>query len=65
MPAWQLGQGQALLDVLTTTMQHTEVDADPLFTSVRRLWTRRDPVATRVDLTRDDAALADDLGACR
>ncbi len=65
VPPWQLGQGQALLDVLTTTMQHTEVDADPLFTSVRRLWTRRDPVATRVDLTRDDAALADDLGACR
>ncbi|GAB3665260.1 hypothetical protein GCM10027596_31150 [Nocardioides korecus] len=65
VPAWQLGQGDALLDVLGTTMQHTESDGDPLFTAVRRLWTRRDPVATRLDLTRDDASLTDDLGACR
>ncbi|MCW2819890.1 MAG: hypothetical protein JWR42_2677 [Marmoricola sp.] len=65
VPPWQLGQGTTLLDVLGTSMQHTETDADPLFTAVRRLWTRRDPVATRLDLTRDDATLTDDLGACR
>ena len=64
VPPWQLGQGDVLLDVLGTTMQHTESDADPLFTSVQRLWTRRDPVATRVDLTRDDTLLHVDLGTC-
>jgi hypothetical protein len=60
---WQVGQGNSLFDLLAVNMLHVEADADPLFSAVHRMWTRRDPVATRVDLTAGDDRLAMDLGA--
>lgn len=65
VPPWQMGQDDAMLDALAVTMLHVEADADPLFTSVHRLWTRRDPALTRADLTLSSEALADSLGWTR
>ncbi|NUR05500.1 MAG: hypothetical protein HOQ22_18630 [Nocardioidaceae bacterium] len=59
---WQLGQGDSLIDLLSVQMLHVESDADPLFSSLHRMWTRRDPVATRVDLAAPTERLAVDLG---
>ena len=51
---WQVGEGDQLFDLLSVNMLEVESDADPAFTSVRRLWTRREPFLTRVDLTDHD-----------
>ena len=49
---WELGEGDALLQALRMSMQYVETDADPVFESVHRLWTRREPFLTRFDLSR-------------
>ena len=46
---WQVGEGDELFDLLHTNMLQTEVDAEPAFTAVRRMWRRRDPFLTRID----------------
>lgn len=52
---WELGEGDALLHALRMSMQYVETDADPAFESVHRMWTRREPFLTRVDLSRLDS----------
>lgn len=52
---WELGEGDALLHALRMSMQYVETDADPVFESVHRMWTRREPFLTRFDLTRLDS----------
>lgn len=51
---WELGVTDELFTVLRTTMEHVEADSDPLFSSVRRMWERREPVLTRSDLTSNE-----------
>ncbi|MFM6852190.1 MAG: hypothetical protein ACKOVB_24125, partial [Terrabacter sp.] len=58
VPHWEVGQGEALHQLVTTSMNHVEDDADPAYVSMRRLWERRDPVLTRMDLGLDSSALA-------
>jgi len=58
---WQVGEGDALFDLLSVNMLQVESDADPAFVGVRRLWTRRDPFLTRVDWELDRDGLLDAL----
>ena len=58
---WQVGEGDELFDLLHTNMLQTEVDAEPAFTAVRRMWRRRDPFLTRIDWRADSEAIADQL----
>jgi len=59
---WQAGQGDTLFGMLSINMLHVEADADPAFASLRRMWRRREPMATRVDFEVDAERLADSLG---
>ena len=59
MQQWQVGEGDELFDLLHTNMLQTEVDAEPAFTAVRRMWRRRDPFLTRIDWRADSEAIAD------
>lgn len=56
---WQVGQGDPLFDLLSINMLQVESDADPAFASLRRMWTRREPLLTRVDFGAGE--LADSL----
>ncbi|MEO7447300.1 MAG: hypothetical protein ABI336_03415 [Humibacillus sp.] len=58
VPHWENGQGVALHQLVTTAMNHVEDDADPAYVAVRRLWERRDPVLTRMDLALGGPELA-------
>jgi hypothetical protein len=40
-------------------MNHVEDDADPAYVAVRRLWERREPVLTRMDLAVETSRLAE------
>ncbi|GAA2891964.1 hypothetical protein GCM10010517_56390 [Streptosporangium fragile] len=55
VPAWDTGAGNELLRTLFINMSHVESDGDPLFSSVVRMWERRDPFLTRFDLLSPDA----------
>ncbi|WP_449062875.1 hypothetical protein [Planomonospora algeriensis] len=55
VPAWDTGAGGALLRTISVNMSHVESDADPLFSSVARMWERREPFLTRFDLLAPDA----------
>lgn len=57
VPHWENGQGTTLHQLVTTAMNHVEDDADPAYVAVRRLWERRDPVLTRMDLGLDSAGM--------
>jgi len=57
VPHWENGQGTALHQLVTTAMNHVEDDADPAYVALRRLWERRDPVLTRMDLGLDSTDL--------
>lgn len=48
---WQVGEGDALFDLLSINMLHVESDGDPAFVGLRRMWERRDPFLTRIDWT--------------
>ncbi|MEP7330759.1 MAG: hypothetical protein ABI692_01590 [Terracoccus sp.] len=58
VPHWEHGQGAALHQMVTTAMNHVEDDADPAYTAVQRLWSRSEPVLTRMDLSRESSDLA-------
>jgi len=58
---WQLGEDDALFELLTTHMLHVESDGDPVFAAVRRMWRRRDPFLTRLDWTLGREELEDTL----
>jgi hypothetical protein len=48
---WELGEGDGLFHTLRMTMQYVETDNDPVFESVRRMWTRKEPFLSRLDLS--------------
>jgi hypothetical protein len=56
---WQVGEGDELFKLLSINMLQTEVDAEPAFTAVRRMWRRRDPFLTRIDWRHDQETIAD------
>ncbi|MDN5766704.1 MAG: hypothetical protein L0H96_06585 [Humibacillus sp.] len=58
VPNREHGQGTALHQLVTTAMNHVEDDADPAYTSVQRLWSRSEPVLTRMDLSNTSRDLA-------
>jgi len=58
---WQVGEGDELFNLLHINMLQTEMDAEPAFTAVRRLWRRRDPFLTRIDWRAGSEAIADQL----
>ncbi|MFI7702994.1 hypothetical protein [Nonomuraea sp. NPDC049480] len=47
LPHWEHGADYAR--VLAVNLRYVERDGDPLFTSVQRMWERRDPLLTRFD----------------
>jgi hypothetical protein len=50
VPQWEVWPADNLLRALRATFRHIESDADPLYAAVERMWTRREPMLTRVDL---------------
>lgn len=48
---WEMGRTEHLLLAVRVAMQHVEADADPAFTAIRRMWARKDPFLTRIDMT--------------
>ncbi|UBU13177.1 hypothetical protein [Nonomuraea gerenzanensis] len=55
LPHWE--QGDDYARALAVNLRHVEPGGDPLYGAVRRLWERREPMLTRLDL-HDPAALA-------
>ena len=49
VPQWEVWPADVLFKVIRATFRHIESDADPLFASVERMWTRREPMLTRTD----------------
>lgn len=58
---WKVGEGNRLFDLLSVNMLEVESDADPAFTSVRRMWTRREAFLTRLDWTLPAEQLREQL----
>ena len=56
---WQVGEGDQLFELLGINMLQTEVDAEPAFAAVRRMWRRREPFLTRIDWQQDAERIAD------
>jgi hypothetical protein len=52
VPQWEVWPADHLLRSMRAAFRHIESDADPLFAAVERMWTRREPMLTRVDLAR-------------
>lgn len=50
VPTWAVGEPDELCSFVETSMRQVEADADPLFVAVDRMWTRREPWLTRIDL---------------
>jgi hypothetical protein len=50
VPQWEVWPADHLLRSIRVAFRHIESGADPLFSAVRRMWERRDPMLTRVDL---------------
>ena len=55
---WEMGQNATLFRALRVAMRNVEPDADPAFTAVRRMWSRREPFLTRFDLRDPGPVLA-------
>ncbi|HEX6445454.1 MAG TPA: hypothetical protein VF053_10225 [Streptosporangiales bacterium] len=55
VPHWDVGAGDQLLRVVRVAMTGMEADGDPVFTAARRMWERREPFLTRLDLTALEA----------
>jgi hypothetical protein len=51
IPQWEVWPADVLLKSMRATFRHIESDADPLFSTVERMWTRREPLLTRTDLS--------------
>jgi len=58
---WEAKAGDSLMRRIMTAMAHVESDGDPLFASTRRMWTRREPMLTRFDLSMSAESLGDEL----
>jgi hypothetical protein len=58
---WDAGQSEELMIRLRGAMAHVESDGDPLFSSTRRMWTRREPLLTRFDMSMSARALGDEM----
>jgi hypothetical protein len=59
---WEMGRAEHLLRAVRVAMQHVEADADPAFTAIRRMWARKDPFLTRIDMTSSPAEFTLALG---
>lgn len=55
VPTWAEGDRNPLLRSLRIFMRNVESDGDAAFSSVQRMWLRREPFLTRLDLTSRDA----------
>ncbi|MBO0826807.1 MAG: hypothetical protein J2P24_03415 [Streptosporangiales bacterium] len=55
VPHWDVGAGDQLLRVVRVAMTGMETDGDPVFAATRRMWERREPFLTRLDLTELEA----------
>lgn len=55
VPHWDVGAGDQLLRVVRVAMTGMETDGDPVFAATHRMWERRDPFLTRLDLTELEA----------
>ncbi|WP_327087610.1 hypothetical protein OIE66_35575 [Nonomuraea sp. NBC_01738] len=51
VPHWEVMPAGLLLSMLGVSMSEVESDGDPVFTAVARMWTKREPMLTRFDLT--------------
>jgi hypothetical protein len=49
VPQWEVWGADYLLKQVRATFRHIESDADPLFSTVERMWERREPMLTRTD----------------
>ncbi|MFI5935082.1 hypothetical protein [Actinoplanes sp. NPDC051494] len=49
VPQWEVWPADTLLKTMRATFRHIEADADPMYTAVERMWTRREPMLTRTD----------------
>ncbi|HEY1489166.1 MAG TPA: hypothetical protein VGF84_23875 [Micromonosporaceae bacterium] len=58
---WEAMAGDDLMRRIMTAMAHVESDGDPLFASTRRMWTRKEPMLTRFDLSMSAESLGDEL----
>jgi hypothetical protein len=58
---WDMGDDSELIHALRVTMEGPESDGDPLFPSVRRMWSRQEPLITRFDLSMSARALGDEM----
>ncbi|MQA02890.1 MAG: hypothetical protein GEV07_09265 [Streptosporangiales bacterium] len=56
VPHWDVGASDQLLRVIRIAMAGMECDGDPAFTATRRMWERREPFLTRIDLTALEAS---------
>ncbi|MEU4559351.1 hypothetical protein AB0F72_13270 [Actinoplanes sp. NPDC023936] len=50
VPQWEVWPVNTLLKTIRATFRHIESDSDPLFETVERMWTRREPMLTRTPL---------------
>lgn len=50
VPQWEVWPADHLMRTMRATFRHIESDADPLFAAVERMWHRREPMLTRLDL---------------
>lgn len=55
VPHWDTGASDQLLRVVRIAMTGMESDGDPVFTATRRMWERKEPFLTRLDLTALEA----------
>jgi hypothetical protein len=51
VPQWEVWGADVLMKTMRAAFRHIESDADPLFDTVERMWTRREPMLTRSDLS--------------
>jgi hypothetical protein len=51
VPQWEVWPADVLLKTMRATFRHIESDADPLYEAVERMWTRKEPMLTRVPLS--------------
>jgi hypothetical protein len=58
---WEAMAGDDMMQRIMTAMAHVESDGDPLFAATRRMWTRREPLLTRFDLSMSAESLGDEL----
>jgi hypothetical protein len=58
---WEAKASDDLMLRIQDAMAHVESDGDPLFASVRRMWTRREPMLTRFDMSMSTESLGAEL----